>query len=384
MLKKCKKCNLPETNETIVFEGQSCNLCNSTEDYKTKINWGERKKKLLEIANKYKSKKGYDCIVPFSGGKDSTFQTHYVIKELKLKPLIVRFNHGFLRPQIKENTEKFLKNIGADFLDFTPNWKIVKFLMEESFKRKGDFCWHCHTGIFAYPLRLAISLNIPLVIYGEPQSYHSLYYDYDEFETEDIEKFDMVRTLGISAEDMVGMINERQNEKIELRDLEPYTFPEVSEFKRKKIFPLNLGNYIKWDVADQVKIIKSLYDWKTDDLEGVPNELNPFGSKIECYMQGTRDYIKFLKRGYSRISQNSAELIRKGLLKTEQAKKISDLHEGEIPPSLDIFLSFIKMEKEEFYNICESMEVFPHKRDKTKNNRIAEKTKDFSDWYSEK
>ena len=43
MLKKCKKCNLPETNETIVFEGQSCNLCNSTEDYKTKINWGERK-----------------------------------------------------------------------------------------------------------------------------------------------------------------------------------------------------------------------------------------------------------------------------------------------------------------------------------------------------
>ena len=151
---------------------------------------------------------------------------------------------------------------------------------------------------------------------------------------------------------------------------------------KKKIFPLNLGNYIKWDVADQGKIIKSLYDWKTDELEGVPNELNPFGSKIECYM-GTRDYIKFLKRGYSRISQNSAELIRKGLLKTEQAKKISDLHEGEIP-SLDIFLSFIKMEKEEFYNICESMEVFPHKRDKTKNNRIAEKTEDFSDWYSEK
>ena len=73
-----------------------------------------------------------------------------------------------------------------------------------------------------------------------------------------------------------------------------------------------------------------------------------------------------------------------GVIFVRGTLKISDLHEGEIPPSLDIFLSFIKMEKEEFYNICESMEVFPHKRDKTKNNRIAEKTKDFSDWYSEK
>ena len=100
-------------------------------------------------------------------------------------------------------------------------------------------------------------------------------------------------------------------------------------------------------------------------------------------MQGTRDYIKFLKRGYSRISQNSAELIRKGLLKTDQAKKLIDIHEGEIPPSLDIFLDFIKMEKEEFYKICESMEVFPYKRDKTKNYKLAEKTSDYEEWFKE-
>ena len=135
-------------------------------------------------------------------------------------------------------------------------------------------------------------------------------------------------------------------------------------------FPISLGNYIKWDVEKQVEIIKNLYGWKTDKLEGVPDQLNPFGSKIECYMQGTRDYIKFLKRGYSRISQNSAELIRKGLLKTEQAKKLTDIHEGEIPPSLDLFLDYIDMDKNEFYKICESMQVFPHKRDKTKKTGI--------------
>ncbi|MAV82141.1 MAG: ATPase [Pelagibacteraceae bacterium] len=382
-MKTCKKCNLPETYETIVFNENGCNICVGTNKYKN-IDWAENKKKLLNLVNKYKSQKGYDCIIPFSGGKDSTFQVHYAVKELKLKPLVVRFNHGFLRPKINSNTERFLKKIGVDFIDFSPNWKIVRFLMEESFRRKGDFCWHCHTGIFAYPLRLAVSFNVPLVIYGEPQSFHSQYYNVDEFEKENIEKFEMLRTLGISAEDMVGMVNERQDEKISLRDLEPFSFPDEKEFIEKKILPINLGNYIKWDVKSQVEIIKDLYGWETDELEGVPDELNPYGSKIECFMQGTRDYIKYLKRGFSRITQNSSQLINDGVISIEQAKKITEANEGQIPPSLDIFLDFINMDKKDFYEICESMEVYPHKRDKKKNYKISKKTSDFDKWFKVK
>ena len=170
----------------------------------------------------------------------------------------------------------------------------------------------------------------------------------------------MLRTLGISSEDMVGMINERQEEKITLRDLEHILFPQ----RTKKILPINLGNYIKWDVESQVNIIKELYGWKSDELEGVPDELNPYGSKIECFMQGSRDYIKFLKRGYSRITQNSAELVKKGTITSDQARKLIEANEGEIQLSLDLFLEYIKMDKEDFYKICESMGVFPHKRDK--------------------
>ena len=191
----------------------------------------------------------------------------------------------------------------------------------------------------------------------------------------------MLRTLGISSEDMVGMIHERQEEKITLRDLEPYTFPDEKEFIKKKILPINLGNYIKWDVESQVNIIKELYGWKSDELEGVPDELNPYGSKIECFMQGSRDYIKFLKRGYSRITQNSAELVKKGTITSDQARKLIEANEGEIPPSLDLFLEYIKMDKEDFYKICESMEVFPHKRDTNKNYKISKKTKDFDKWF---
>ena len=96
-LKKCIRCRLPETYETIEFdENGLCSICKSA-DYKNKINWTERKVLLDELIRKYRDKSQYDCIVPFSGGKDSTFTLYYLIKEYNLKPLAVRFNHGFYR-----------------------------------------------------------------------------------------------------------------------------------------------------------------------------------------------------------------------------------------------------------------------------------------------
>ena len=105
-MKKCKNCNLPETYETIVFKDDSCNLCDERSEYEN-IDWDLRNKELKKLLDKYRKNSGYDCIIPYSGGKDSTFQVHYAIKELNLKPLVVRFNHGFMRPNINSNSERF-------------------------------------------------------------------------------------------------------------------------------------------------------------------------------------------------------------------------------------------------------------------------------------
>ena len=66
---------------------------------------------LDKLIEKYRGKYAYDCIVPFSGGKDSTFQLYYLIKEYNLKPLVVRFNHGFMRQTIEENNKRTFKNL---------------------------------------------------------------------------------------------------------------------------------------------------------------------------------------------------------------------------------------------------------------------------------
>ena len=380
-MQKCKKCYLPETYETIEFDDNSCNICHSNLNLKKKINWKKKEEELIELVNRYKNKYDYDCIIPFSGGKDSTFQAYYVVKKLKLKPLLVRFNHGFLRKKINENTEKTLKKLGVDIIDFTPNWRIVKKLMFESFNRKTDFCWHCHTGIYSYPIRLAIKLNIPLVLYGEPLAEMSAYYNYGETEFEDEEKFDRTRNLGISAEDMYGMINSKED-PIDKRDLMPYTFPPKKEYDKAGIMSICLGSFIEWDYEKQFKIISKELDWNSDELEGVPDELNKAGSKIECYMQGTRDYIKFIKRGYSRITQLVSIEARKGKITDEEAKNYLK-EEGKRPPSLDIFLDIMGMTEDEFNKIPKSMAVPPYKHN-FGSNEVAKKPKDFEDWYSEK
>ncbi len=73
-----------------------------------------------------------------------------------------------MRETLIENNTRTFKRLGVDVLNFTPNWKVVKRLMLESLRRKGDFCWHCHTGIFSYPMHIAVKFNVPLVFWANP------------------------------------------------------------------------------------------------------------------------------------------------------------------------------------------------------------------------
>jgi N-acetyl sugar amidotransferase len=375
---------LPETYETIEFdENGVCNICRSAEYKQGKVDWNKRKLLLDDIIEKHRGQYDYDCIVPFSGGKDSTFQLLYLIKEYGLKVLVVRFNHGFMRPTIEENVQNTLKQLGADIIEFTPNWKIVKRLMKESFIRKTDFCWHCHTGIYSYPIRIAMKFNVPLIFYGEPLAEFSAYYDYlnDEIDYEDEKKFNLVRNLGISADDMYGMINSEAH-PVDKRDLLPYTYPDRREIKKANIMALTLGSFISWDHVAQTELIKKELGWKCDDLEGVPSGCNSSCEKIECYMQGPRDYIKFTKRGYSRVSQITSFDIRTGRMSRAEAEKIVAL-EGRRPESVKLLLEYMDMDEEEFETILKKHAIPPYVHDFAAE-KMAEKTWDFNYWYREK
>ncbi len=375
-LRRCIRCVLPETHETILFDAEGiCNICRQHE-VKSTIDWAARKKELDDLIAECKGRSDYDCIVPFSGGKDSTWTLYYLVKEYGLRPLVVRFDHGFLRPNVLENTQRTIRKLGVDFHTFTPNWKIVQKLMLESFLDKGDFCWHCHTGIFAYPMWVAIEKRIPLVIWGEPSAEYTSYYSYDQAEEVDEKRFNRYINLGIAAEDMLV----RLNGNADTRDLKPFTYPPLKELRKLGYRSVCLGSFIPWDVKRQAKIIKEKLGWKGDIVENVPPDYDY--EKIECYMQGVRDYIKFIKRGYSRPTHLASLDIRNGRLGREEAMRIIDKYEGRRPPSLDVFLNLLGITEEEFMRIAMSHMVSPY-RHVPEVTPQGEKVPDYDEWCRE-
>jgi N-acetyl sugar amidotransferase len=381
-LRHCQKCGLPETYETLEFDAQGeCNMCRQNEFKQVTIDWGTRKSMLDKLVEEYRGKYDYDCLVPFSGGKDSTFTLLYLMKEYRLKPLVVQFNHGFLRPNLLANNERTFRHLGVDVISFRPNWKLVKRVMRESLIRKGDFCWHCHTGIFAYPMHIAIKYNVPLVFWGEPSSEYTAYYNYcdDVVEEVDENRFNRFVNLGITAEDMKGMIE--GDFALDPRDLTPFSYPPLRDLKKLKYRSVCLGSFIPWDVRRQSRLIMDELDWQGDEVEGMPPGLYPY-EKIECAMQGVRDYLKYLKRGYSRVTQMTALDIRNGRLEKSEADQLIARWEGMKPPSLQVFLEYVDMTEDEFNDIVAKLVVPPHQPD-FKTIVWANRTADFDSWYRE-
>jgi N-acetyl sugar amidotransferase len=381
-MKKCIKCGLPETYETIEYDNAGvCNICQQQHFRQGSIDWSARKTMLEDLIEQHRGKNDYDCLVPFSGGKDSTFTLYHLVKEYKLKPLVVQFNHGFMRPGLLENNERTFKKLGVDVISFTPNWKVVKRLMLEALVRKGDFCWHCHTGIFSYPMHIALKFKVPLVFWGEPSSEYTAYYDYrdDAIEEVDESRFNRFVNLGITSEDMKGMIE--KDFDLDPRDLIPYGYPAMRDLKQLRYRSVCLGSFIPWDVKTQSKLIMDELGWKGDEVEGMPPGLYSY-EKIECAMQGVRDYLKFLKRGYSRVTQMTALDIRNGRLEKNEADKLVAEWEGKKPPSLELFLEFLDMSESEFNSIVEKLVVPPYKPE-FQTIQWAKKTHDFDRWYRE-
>lgn len=377
---------MPESAETLSFDTTGvCSVCRQVEFKQTAIDWSARRQELDTLIDAARGKGEYDCIVPFSGGKDSTYTLWYLVREMKLKPLVVRFDHGFMRSTLIDNNHRTFRKLGVDVLNFTPNWQVVRKLMFEALKRRGDFCWHCHTGIFAYPMRIAVEKRIPLVIWGEPSAEYASFYGYDEQEEVDERRFNTVVNLGINAEDMHGMLDDTISDyQVTARDLLPFTYPALHELRRLRLRSICLGSYIPWDVRRQVDLIKSELDWRGEEVEGVPPEYDY--EKIECFMQGVRDYIKFLKRGFGRTRHLVSIDIRNGRMTREDAERLVAQYDGKRPGSLDIFLGYLGIDEADFMRLVAPHVVSPWEMpsmDWAASHKMNQKPWDFDRWSRE-
>ena len=353
-IRRCTRCLMVETNETMSFdENGVCNICQSFTD---RENWDAegKEKEFASILEEYRGKYQYDAIVPFSGGKDSSWVAYVLVKRYGLKVLLTTYDSNFRRPEHLQNIDRLVRRLGVDHVTFRSNEKVIKKLMLETLRRKGDYCWFCHTGVCVFPIRAAIQYKIPLVIWGEPSSEYAVYYGYKAPEVEGERSFNRLMNLSINAEDMLGFID-----GVDMRDLEPYRYPrheELAELRSMNYRSICMGDYIKWNPIKQVEILQNELGWQTAEVEG----LHPFygGEKVECYLQGVRDYLRYIKRGYSRTNQRANTEIRRCTVSREEGMKQME-YDAQKPPSLQVILNFLGISEKEFIDIAYAHSISP-------------------------
>ena len=110
-LKRCTKCVLPETMPYISFDEQGvCNYCNNYEPR----NIPRPKEELFELVKPYRRNGDLDCIVPFSGGRDSCYGLHLIVKELGMKPITYTYDWGMVTDLGRRNISRMCAELGVE------------------------------------------------------------------------------------------------------------------------------------------------------------------------------------------------------------------------------------------------------------------------------
>lgn len=170
MYSRCTRCILPSSLKGITFNNEG--VCNHCLDYERNFaDWDKiairKEKEFEQILNRAKSlKRPYDCLVPLSGGKDSTFALYLATRIYKLKTLAVTLDNSYLTNPAKQNISNALLNCNADHIYYTINRQNADELFRVFVENTGDFCNACMRGI-NYAIEFAVkAFNIPLIIKG--------------------------------------------------------------------------------------------------------------------------------------------------------------------------------------------------------------------------
>ena len=344
-LKYCKLCVLPNTRPRIIINKNGvCSACNFSHQKNKKIDWKIRRKKFLKLIQYKGNNNRYDCIIPVSGGKDSTWQVITALR-YKLKPLCVTWNTP-ARNKIGQKNLNNLINLGVDHIDFTINPNIEKKFTLKSFEKYGNPLIPMHMAIHSIPINLAIKFNIPLVIWGENSA--AEYGGNEKF----LENQRMNRkwkelygvTYGTTAKDWV-------DKNLKLKDLLPYSWPTDREVKKHKIQEIFLGYYFKWDPNKIFKISKK---YGFSSAAKPKTGFYSYADIDDEFLITVHHWMKWYKFGFTRLWDNLTLEIRNKRISRDEAIKIITKKGNLIPrPEIKKFCNYLNISKKQFIKIAE-------------------------------
>ena len=350
MLKYCRRCVMPHTKPDLHIDEEGvCNACRAIEKRK-EIDWEQRKRELLDLLEKYRRHgSNWDCIVPVSGGKDSTYQVIRML-QLGLNPLCVTSTTCDLADIGRKNIEN-IKRLGVDYVEFSPNPIVRAKLNRIGLTEVGDISWPEHVGIFTIPVRAATQFNVPLIVWGENSQNEyggpAAAAENNTLTRRWLEEFGGL--LGMRVSDL------SETYGIEPRHLLPYQYPSEEELQRVGVTGLFLGHYLPWDGLSNA-LIAQANGFTTFDKSVEGSMVNY--ENLDNHQTGIHDYFKFLKFGFSRATDIACLHVRRGRITRQDAAEIVKERDGKFPwtylgkPLKDI-LEPLDMSIDEFIKVCD-------------------------------
>ena len=116
MAKVCSQCIMPDTYPGISIQDGICNFCKIQPKFKTGQNTLLGRDKLLRLLANNNGDK-YHCVIPLSGGKDSSYVAFYVARVMGLNPLLVCFDNGFMTDTAKKNIRNLCNILDLDLVE---------------------------------------------------------------------------------------------------------------------------------------------------------------------------------------------------------------------------------------------------------------------------
>jgi N-acetyl sugar amidotransferase len=341
----CRRCILPDTRPGIVIGPSGvCNACTFHESRPT-IDWAARERAFGELVGRVKSRGSrYDCLIPVSGGKDSTWQ---VVKCLEwgLRPLAVTWKSP-ARTAIGQANLDNLVGLGVDHIDYQINPNVERKFMRATIERHGSPAIPMHLGLFNIPLTLATALDIPLVVWGENSAFE---YGGDEaiangFKLDSAWRRTHGVTAGTTAEDWVS-------DSLMRGELTPYFGPSDEVLDARGVLAVFLGYYYPWDPQATYQSARA-HGFRAGTA-GARTGYYDFADIDDDFIS-VHHYLKWHKFGITRSFDNLSLEIRHGRLTRDQA--IDWLRRrGDETPHDDIraMCRFIDRDIDWFMNIAE-------------------------------
>lgn len=344
----CKRCVVSNQRPRITFNAEGiCNACLYAERKRNEIDWSAREHEFQTLLDQYRSKDGsWDVIVPCSGGKDSSTIAHILKHQYGMHPLTVTWAPNIYTDIGRINLQKLI-DAGFDNILGQPNGQVNRKMVRLAFEHLGDPFQPFIYGVEAFPLRIAVTHNIPLVMYAEDgEVEYGGSTKNEDSPTVDIEDITNMFFSGIAPDDWMEW-------GVSMEELQPYMMPSVDQMVKAELNFQHFAYYKKW-------IPQENYYYAAENIGFQANPERNEGTyskyaSIDDKLDGFHYWLGFIKFGIGRTTSDAAHEIRDRHLTREEGVALVQRYDGEFPKKyFKDFLEYIDISEDRFWEVVDS------------------------------